>query len=149
MFRVVDFISLRHCRVVVVVILRNNIKKNVILDQKKCCLKLQPIYLEITILQMSVVFLVSVQTGCLWYLCRQELWGYLDFRLAEHFRGWVSTSAVQTFCSRTTFHRGLKVVMNHMGKCPICLFRCNEIIGTLRELGSLYSRIAEVSHSIK
>lgn len=35
MFRVVDFISLRHCRVVVVVILRNNIKKNVILDQKK------------------------------------------------------------------------------------------------------------------
>lgn len=36
-----------------------------------------------------------------------------------------------------TFHRDLKVVMSHMGKCPMCFLCCNKIIGTLRELGSL------------
>lgn len=39
--------------------------------------------------------------------------------------------------NRMTFHWGLKVVISPMGKCPIGFLWCNQIIGTLRELGGL------------
>lgn len=67
-----------------------------------------------------------------------EALNYFVFSISCVF--WAVDGWKYCFLSRVTLHWGLGVIMSHVGNFPRCFLCCCEIIGPLRELGSVSSQ---------